>query len=131
MASGDLTAIVRNCPKISGVKQGCVPSPPVFSAVLQWVMKARKRDAPSKGFDLGDGEPALLDLRFANEILSFAKSFDETVSLLHDLVTVLSQVGLIRNATNTAGLTEEEQPPRHLQLLFWKIPLVKNGEAVY
>ena len=94
-------------------------------------MKARKRDAPSKGFDLGDGEPALLDLRFANEILSFAKSYAETVSLLHDLVIVLSQVGLIRNANNTAVLTGEEQPPQHLQLLFWKIPLVKNGEVVY
>ena len=40
-----------------------------------------------KGFTLGDREPALLDLRFADDILLFAKSYAETVSLLHDLVT--------------------------------------------
>ena len=46
-----------------------------------------RRDASLKGFTLGDREPALLDLRFADEILLFAKSYAETVSLLHDLVT--------------------------------------------
>ena len=88
----------------------------IFSAVLQWAMKNWRRDASLKGFDLGDGEPALLDLRFADDILLFAKSYVEAVSLLHDLVTALSQVGLILNATKTVVLTNEAQPPQHLQL---------------
>ena len=60
--------------------------------------------------------PALLDLRFADDILLFAKSYAETVSFLHDLVTALSQVGLILNASKTVVLTNEAQPPQHLQL---------------
>ena len=106
----------RNFPITSGVRQGCVLSPRLFSAVLQWAMKNWRRDASLKGFDLGDGEPALLDLRFADDILLFAKSYAEAVSLLHDLVTALSQVGLILNATKTVVLTNEAQPPQHLQL---------------
>ena len=107
----------RNFPIASGVKQGCVLSPRLFSAVLQWAMKGRRRDARLKRFDLGDGQPALLDLRFADGILLFAKSYAEAVSLLHDLATVLSQVGLILNASKTVVLTNEAQPPQRLQLL--------------
>ena len=106
----------RNFPITSGVRQGCVLSPRLFSAVLQWAMKGWRRDAHLKGFDLGDGQLALLDLRFADDILFFAKSYAETVSLLHDLTTVLSQVGLILNASKTVVLTNEAQPPEHLQL---------------
>ena len=79
-------------------------------------MKNWRRDPSLKGFDLGDGQPALLDLRFADDILLFAKSYAETVSLLHDLVNALSQVGLILNANKTVVLTNEAQPPQHLQL---------------
>ena len=75
-----------------------------------------KRDVPLKGFDLGDGQPALLDLRFADDILLFGKSYAETVSLLHDLATVLSQVGWTVNASKTVVLTNETPPPQHLQL---------------
>ena len=70
-------------------------------------MKNWRRDPSLKGFDLGDGQPALLDLRFADDILLFAKSYAETVSLLHDLVNALSQVGLILNANKTVVLTNE------------------------
>ena len=80
-------------PTTSGVRQGCALSPRLFSAVLQWAMQGWRRDAPLKGFDLGDGQPALLDLRFADDIVIFAKSYAEAVSLLHDLATVLSQFG--------------------------------------
>ena len=52
-------------------------------------MKGWRRDAPLKGFDLGDGQP--VDLLFADDILLFAKSYAETVSLLHDLATALSR----------------------------------------
>ena len=59
------------------------------------------------GFHPGDGQLALLDLRFADDILSFVRSYADTVSLLHDLVTVVSQVGLILNANKTVVLTNE------------------------
>ena len=99
-------------------RQGCVLSPCLFSAMLRWVMTSWRRDASLKGFDLGDGQPALLDLRFADDILLFAKSYAETVSLLHDLVSVLSQVGLILNVNNTVVLTNEARPPA-FTVAFW------------
>ena len=43
----------RNFPILSGVRQGCVLSPRLFSAVLQWAMKTWGRDASLKGFNLG------------------------------------------------------------------------------
>ena len=94
----------RNFPITSGVRQGCVLSPRIFSAVLQWAMKGWKRDVPLKGFDFGDGQPALLDLRFADDILLFAKSYAEAVSLLHDLATQGEQNGSPdkRSAATTA-----------------------------
>ena len=106
----------RNFPITSGVRQACVLRLRLFSAVLQWAMKNWRRDVSLKGFDLGDGEPALLDLRSADDILLFAKSYAETISLLHDLVSALSQVGWISTATRTVVLTNQAQPPQHLQL---------------
>ena len=40
------------------------------------------RDALLGGFDLLDGQPALPDFRFADDIVSFEKSFAETALLL-------------------------------------------------
>ena len=48
-----------------------------------------------------DGQPALMDLRFADGILLFARSYAETVSLFHALVIALSEVGLIMNVHKT------------------------------
>ena len=106
----------RNFPMTSGVRQGCVLSPRLLSTVMQWAMEGWRRDAPMKGFDVWDGEPALLDLPFAGDNLVFAKSYAETVSLLHDLVTVLLQVDLILNVGNTVVDKRNAQPPQHLQL---------------
>ena len=75
----------RNFPITSGVREGCVLSPRLLSAVLQWAMTGWRRDAPLKAFDLADGQPALLDMRFADDILLLARSYVETISFLHDL----------------------------------------------
>ena len=73
------------------------------------------RDALLEGFDLGDGQPALPDFRFADAIVSFQKSYAETASLFPDLVAVLSQARLIHNASNRVVSRNEAQPPQHLQ----------------
>ena len=109
----------RNFPITSGVKHGCVLSPRLFSAVLQWAMKGWRRDVPLKGFVLGGGPPALLDLRFADDILLFAKSYAEAVSLLHDLATVLSQVGSTLNASKTVSPDKRSAATTAFTMTFW------------
>ena len=63
------------------------------------------------GFDLLDGMPHLIDLRFADDILLFARSALEVGKLLDSLVAELSEVGLLLNANKTAVLTSQSQPP--------------------
>ena len=63
------------------------------------------------GFDLSDGMPHLIDLRFANDILLFARSAMEVRKLLDSLVAELSEVGLLLNADKPVILTSQSQPP--------------------
>ena len=57
-----------------GVRQGCVLSPRLFSAVLQWALQKWRTEIGHAGFDLGDNLGNLVDLRFADDILLFADS---------------------------------------------------------
>ena len=79
-------------------------------------MSAWRRNAETKrcGFDLGDTMPSLLDLRFADDILLFARTAAEAMALLDDLVRKLQKIGLQLNATKTIVLTSEVQPPSSL-----------------
>ena len=70
-------------------------------------MTSWKREAPLKRFDQRDRQSAQLDQRFANDTVLFAKSYAETVSPLHDLVSVLSQIGLILTANKRVGRTNK------------------------
>ena len=97
----------------AGVRQGCVLSPRLSCNVLQWGMSAWRRNSETKGcgFDLGDTMPSLLDLRFADDILHFARTAAEAMALLDDLVRKLQNIGLQLNAAKTVVLTSEVQPP--------------------
>ena len=100
---GEVQGEHSNCdpfPIHAGVRQGCVLSPRLFCSVLQWGMSAWRRNAETKrcGFDLGDKMPSLLDLRFADDILLFARTAAEAMALLDDLVRKLQNIGLQLNA---------------------------------
>ena len=84
----------------AGVRQGCLLSPKMFSAVLHWAMSKWRTWAEgcSFGFALGDGLPPLLDLRFADDIFIFARSSQEIMTLLDKLVQLLGDAGLKLNA---------------------------------
>ena len=63
-------------------------------------MASWRAENPCGGFDFGDVRRALLDLRFADDILLFAESSSELASLLdsHSLILSFSRVGLQLNA---------------------------------
>ena len=80
----------------ASVRQGCVPSPKLLSSILHWAMSKWRTWAErcSFGFDLRDDLPPLLDLRFADDIFIFARSSNESMTLLDKLVGFLGDAGL-------------------------------------
>ena len=96
------------------MRQGCVLSPRLFCAALQWAMQEWRSAVSHNGLDLGDGGPPLLDLRFADDILLFAGYAEQLGYMLDELVTSLGKVGLKLNAAKTKALTTQAQPPKTL-----------------
>ena len=101
---------LSNCfPINSGVRQGCVLSPKLFSAVQQWAMRKWRLDVENAhyGIDLQDDLPKLLDLRFADDILLLARTAHEALFLLESLLQEFEEVGLLLNGDKTVVLTNE------------------------
>ena len=73
-----------------GVQQGCVLSPRLLSCVFEVALGRWRRRVGTAGVDFQDGMRTLLALRFADDILLIAKTFQETKCLLDDLVTCLA-----------------------------------------
>ena len=63
----------------------------------------------------------LLDLRFADDILLLAKTFDETIFLLDELVACFAEVGLQFNVGKTKILTTQSQSPSEVPLRKGKV----------
>ena len=123
---------LSNCfPIKSGVRQGCVLSPKLFSSVQQWAMRKWRLDVEHAqcGIDLQDGLPKLLDLRFADVILLFAGTAQEALFLLETLMHEFAEVGLLLNGKKTVVLTNKAQPPSHLWTQTGIKLQVKNGSG--
>ena len=105
-----------------GVRQGCVLSPRLFSCVLEVALRCWRRKVGNAGMDFQDGMHTPLDLRFADDILLFAKTFEETKFLLDELVTCLAEVGLHLNVGKTKILTTQSQS-------LSEVPL-RNGQVI-
>ena len=56
-------------------------------------MERWRGENPNAGFDLGGGLNSLMDLRFADDILLFAKSASEAIALLDSLLLCFAHVG--------------------------------------
>ena len=101
-------------PITGSVRQGCVLSPRLFCAVLEFAMRKWRNAVGQAGIDLMDGGPNLLDLRFADDILIFARSRHELAHLIDSLMIHLERVGLLFNREKTVVITNEAQPPPFL-----------------
>ena len=65
-------------------------------------MSSWRAKVATYGLNVNDGMSALLDLRFADDLLVFATGRDDTIRLLEELVTSLGQDGLKMNMTTQA-----------------------------
>ena len=104
----------------AGVRQGCVLSPRLSWAVLEWGNESWKDLVGTAGFDFGDGLPRLLGRRLADDILRFTKSNEEARRTRDLLIAPLGEVGLILSAEKTVRkkrtviTTTEVQLPQHI-----------------
>ena len=77
-----------------GVRQSCVLSPRLFTAVLERALRQWRTEIENASFDLGDARDNLVDLRFADDILLFANSGPDAAQILDKFVTAVGKVGL-------------------------------------
>ena len=76
------------------------------------VMACWRASVEDLGLDLCDGGPALLDFKFADDILIFGTSYNVIGALLDKFVENLAAVGLQLNVDKTKILTSQAQPPK-------------------
>ena len=76
----------------------------------------RRAEVGNIGFNLMDGGPTLLDLRFA-DIFIFAQSAVETCNLSAALVKQLGGVGLLFNREKRIVITNEAEPPQTIVIV--------------
>lgn len=74
-----------------------------------WCVPRIALESGNAGVDFQDGKRTLVDLSFADDILLFAKMFEETQFLLAELVIRLAQVGLQLSVRKTRILTTQSQ----------------------
>ena len=104
-----------------GVKQGDVLSPLLFNAGLEKAVQSWKLRISGRGICVGAGE-LLTNIRYADDLLVFAKSSAELAWMTETLQEELAKVGLHLNASKSKVLTLEGcHGPR-----FWDI----SGEFV-
>ena len=77
-------------------------------------MRTWKHAVAQAGIDLMDGGLNLLYLRFADDILIFARSGHELGQLIGSMTIHLEHVGLLLNAMKKVVPTNEAQPPPFL-----------------
>ena len=87
-----------------GARKGGVLSPLLFNAVLEHAVRKWKLKLTNGGLRLGQ-DTRLTNLRYADELMIFAASREELVSLVEMLVQELSIIGLQLNGTKTKVLT--------------------------
>ena len=103
----DQTGAVPGSEKFSiqrGVRQGDVLSPLLFNAVLEDAIRKWKLKLTNEGLRLGQ-DTRLTNLRYADDLMIFATSREELVSMVEMLVQELSLIGLQLNGTKTKVLT--------------------------
>ena len=87
-----------------GVKQGDIISPLLFNAGLEHAIREWKACLHDEGIHIG--APAnLTNIRYADDLMLYAKTWQELVRMLERLKAVLANIGLELNADKTRIIT--------------------------
>jgi len=70
----------------------------------------------TEGIDPEHGGRPLLDLKFADDILVLATSWQQAARLLDELVVALAHVGSMLNEDKTKLLTTQTRPPKTITI---------------
>ena len=89
-----------------GVKQGDVLSPLLFNAGLEHAMRKWKLRVQHCGLYCG-GDELLTNVRYADDLMLYARSYSDLATMVECLVEELAAVGLNLNTSKTKILTTE------------------------
>ena len=89
-----------------GVKQGDVLSPALFNAGLELALARWKCKLSQHALHVG-GTERLTNIRYADDILLFAKSLEELVFMMESLVHESAHIGLQRSSSKTKIFTTQ------------------------
>ena len=94
-------------PIYRGVKQGDTLSSILFNAALEHMFRKWKQRLDSQGWQIQNHLPRLTHVRFADDILLFAKSLDEIIMMLEFLKEELAEAGLEMHPDKTKIMTSD------------------------
>ena len=97
----------KSFPIERGVKQGDTLSSLLFNAVIEDVFERWKRRLTGEGWFLGENAGHLTNIRFADDILLFAKSLEDLMQMLTLLREELLRVGLEMHPDKSKIMTNE------------------------
>ena len=98
-----------------GVKQGIVINPLLFNAALELAMKRWKNRMTTEGFRI-EFCCQLTNIRYADDLMIYAKSSAELASMLESLIEELAVIGLHLNAAKTKIFTTDEDAPDMIEV---------------
>ena len=98
----------RKFPISRGVRQGDTLSSMLFNSVIEVVFRKWKNRIIGLGWHLREGYEYLTSIRYADDMLLFAKSLEDLIGMLSLLKEELSLIGLEMHAQKTIFLTNQK-----------------------
>ena len=110
------------------MKQGDVISPLLFNAALEVAFEAQKERLTYHGILLAENVERLTNIRYADDVMLYAKSLEELHDMLTMLMEELAKIGLHLNGSKTKILTTVANPPHFLDVDESFIQILQVGE---
>jgi len=112
-----------------GVKQGDIISPLLFNAALECAMRRWKDKIGTDGLPVGERN-VLTNIRYADDLMIYATSWEELVRMLEALVEELQAIGLHLNQKKSKIFTTSSRKPTMIEVA-GEFVEVLDGQAAH